>query len=106
MKRLTVLAMLLASSYAFSGVKITSFYFVGQGSPLAEICGLVEASNSNPSYVTIKVDPRGRRPGTYNTVAGADGRFCTTVVTYSGFAEANLMGEQKLVRASIHSIVK
>ena len=90
--RLLMTVMVLCSSLsAFAAsVKITSFVYVAREHNLAELCGVVEGAVS-PSFIKLKIDHLGRRPGVYNTVAGDDGRFCQAVITYRGEAEASLM---------------
>jgi len=77
-------------------VKITSFVMSGQNTPVAEICGKVTGSAAEFTVVRIVVDPKTNNPGTYNTLAGKDGAFCSVVVTYTGTAGAsvNILGKQ------------
>jgi hypothetical protein len=70
-------------------------------SPLAEICGQVEGAVSAPAFVSIKVDPSTNKAASYNTVAGADGKFCMAVITYRGRAEASVMGDAATTEAII-----
>jgi hypothetical protein len=84
---------LLASTTAWSAepsVKITSFNSESVGSRVAEICGVVSDPVTPQTVVKVIVDYKGSRPGTYNVLAGADGKFCTVVVTYRGEASASL----------------
>lgn len=98
MKMFLVGALLLGSVSSFAAsVKITSFYFINNERPLAELCGKVEGATKDHTHVKIAIDPRTNRPGTYNTIAGADGKFCMVVATWSGFAEASIPGEEAAV---------
>lgn len=93
MKNFIAFSILFSSlSLSAATVKITSFTYVNGTSANrhAELCGLVEGAETTPSYVRVVVDPRSGRPGIYNTVAGVDGKFCLSVVTYRGTAEAGL----------------
>jgi hypothetical protein len=49
----------------------------------------------------VIVDPGSRRPATYNTIAGSNGKFCIQVVTYRGTADVEIMGEKKSLRVEI-----
>lgn len=98
MKKFIAIAGVLASASAFAGsVKITSFTYATSTSkiPLAELCGVVEGGVA-PSFVEVKVDPQSPKAATYNTVAGADGKFCLAVVTYRGTADVALFGGKKV----------
>lgn len=99
MKKILGLVCLFASVSAFSAtVKITSFNYIRTGnvqSPIAELCGAVEGVTSAPTFVQVTVDQKTTRPGHYNTHAGTNGKFCMTVVTYRGTAEAELIGGEK-----------
>ncbi len=79
------------SVFAAPNVKITSFTYPAQGQVYAELCGLVEGAESSPTFVRVTVDHKSNRPGIYNAIAGKDGKFCTTVITYRGTAEAVVM---------------
>jgi len=98
MKKLLLCATLLCSFTSFAAsVKITSFNYVRTSNdayraPLAELCGRVEGATSEMTFVKVSVDPRSNRPGSYNTVAGSDGKFCLAVITYTGLAEASALG--------------
>lgn len=95
-KMFSIIALSLLSSLAFaqtstetsSGVKITSYTYINQERKVAELCGVVLNPSATPSYVQITVDYNTKRPATYNTVAGPDGKFCSVVVTYYGTAIA------------------
>lgn len=94
MKKFVLLSAFALCSSAFAAtVKVTSYTYIRSGEPTAELCGLVEGATSLPSYVRVQVDHRSARPATYNTIAGADGRFCISVITYRGTAEASVFGE-------------
>ncbi|MFP5490976.1 MAG: hypothetical protein ACLGG0_05715 [Bacteriovoracia bacterium] len=91
MKKLMIIAALALTSSAYAAtVKVTSYVYLRSGEPQAELCGLVEDAETTPSFIRVQVDHRTNRPATYNTVAGADGRFCISVVTYRGTAEVRL----------------
>jgi hypothetical protein len=76
-------------------VVITSFNLTGNNSHVGEICGQVTGAGSDYSVVRVSVDPSEKAPGIYNVLAGADGSFCTVVVTYTGQAEASVKGMGK-----------
>jgi hypothetical protein len=100
MKKILGLVCLFASVSAMAAtVKITSFNFVRTSqdmmSPLAELCGTVEGATSSPTFVQVIVDHKSSKPAHYNAIAGANGRFCTAVITYRGTAEAVLMSGEK-----------
>ncbi|MDD5208415.1 MAG: hypothetical protein PHV36_03450 [Elusimicrobiales bacterium] len=71
-------------------VAITSFVMTGQNTRVAEICGKVTGTDAEVTVVRIVVDPKTNNPGTYNTLAGKDGAFCSVVVTYTGTASASV----------------
>lgn len=100
------MALLVSSFSAMSAtVKVTSFNFVRTSndvrSPLAELCGKVEGAASSPSFIHVSVDPKSNNPASYNTLAGADGKFCIAVITYRGSADVTVMGESKAITAEI-----
>jgi hypothetical protein len=102
MKKIILLTFLLSSISALAAtVKITSYNYIGTGTRLAELCGLVENAAAAPTYVKVMVDPNTSKPATYNTFAGDDGRFCIAVISYRGTAEASLFGEATTVKAAI-----
>ena len=102
MKLITVLLFALMTASVFANtVKVTSFVLARNSETLAELCGVVEGTLTTPTYVKVAVDPYGRRPGTYNTVAGVDGKFCVVVMTYNGRAEASVFGNKKVSFASL-----
>ncbi len=84
-------------------VEIKSFLMAGTRTRAAEICGKVSGMTS--SFVTAKVlvDPKSDRPGTYNVIVGDDGKFCVTVITYTGRAEAILWGTGSTPKFQISS---
>ncbi len=105
MKTFLATSLFLASLSTFAAsVKVTSFdYIRNQGDsvhPLAELCGKVEGGTT-PSFVRVQVDPKANNPASYNTVAGADGKFCIAVITYRGSAELSLIGENASTMALI-----
>lgn len=98
MKKFLFAALMVSSLPIFAAsVKITSFYVVNNDPSYyhAELCGLVEGATTNPTFVKVLVDPRRNRPATYNTLAGADGKFCVAVVTYSRIAQVSIIGDEK-----------
>lgn len=104
MKSIVAMALLVSSVSAFSAsVKVTSFNFIRTSNdvmaPLAELCGVVEGATSSPSFVRVSVDPKSAKPASYNTVAGTDGKFCLSVITYRGTAEVSMFGEKSVVTA-------
>ena len=107
MKTLLAMALLVSSVSAFSAsVKVTSFNYVRIGSdsypnPMAELCGLVTGATKAPSFINVQVDPKSNNPASYNTLAGADGKFCIALITYRGTAEVSLIGENAKTTASI-----
>jgi hypothetical protein len=106
MKTFLALALLVSSVSAFSAtVKITSFNYIRTSndlsSPLAELCGLVEGATASPSFIRVLVDPKSKNPGSYNTLAGADGKFCTAVITFRGTADVSVMGAKESTKANI-----
>jgi hypothetical protein len=102
MKLFTAILFVLASTSVFANtVKVTSFVLARNSETLAELCGVVVGTLTAPTYVKVAVDPYGRRPGTYNTVAGVDGKFCVVVMTYNGRAEASVFGNKKVSFASL-----
>ena len=94
MKLLLILSAILAStsSFAFTPqVKITSFtYSDNTKTHVAEICGTVSEMTESPTFIKIVVDESSKQPANYNTLAGADGKFCLTVTTYAGTAIARI----------------
>jgi hypothetical protein len=88
MKFALALAFLTVFSAHASTVKITSFVYPRSGQYYAELCGQVEQAKSASTLIKVIVDPKSKNPGTYNTLAGSDGKFCLTVITYKGEAEA------------------
>lgn len=100
MKKILGLVCLFASVSAMSAtVKITSFNYIRTSqdmmSPLAELCGTVEGATSAPTFIQVVVDHKSSKPAYYNTMAGANGKFCAAVITYRGTAEAVLIGGEK-----------
>jgi hypothetical protein len=107
MKTIVAVALLaLSLSSIAATVKVTSFNYVrNQGDmnhPLAELCGRVEGATSSPTFLNVKVDPKSNNPASYNTLAGADGKFCLAVITFRGNAEVSVMGDA----ASTEALVK
>lgn len=78
------------SAESTAGVKITSYTYINQERKVAELCGVVLSPTTPATNVQVIVDYNTKRPATYNTLAGPDGKFCTVVVTYYGTAIAKL----------------
>lgn len=94
MRKLMLLALSLVSLNAFAEgptTKITSFVYINQERKVAELCGVVSNPTTTPTFIQITVDETSKRPATYNTLAGADGKFCSVVVTYYGTAVAKAL---------------
>lgn len=89
---ITLLGLSLAFNSIAAEIKITSFRYVSNGQYIAELCGIVLNPANNVNYVKVLSDPRGN-VGTYNTIAGKDGKFCLTLVSYRGEAYVNLLNE-------------
>jgi len=102
---LSLLICLFSVSAFSSSVKVTSFNQVRINetfnNPIAELCGQVESPTGPQTFITIIVDPGSRRPATYNTIAGPNGKFCLQLVTYRGTADVTIMGEKKSLRVEI-----
>lgn len=106
MKKFMALAFLVSSVSSFAAsVKVTSFNYVSTQNdihnPLAELCGLVDGATTSPVFLSIVVDPKSRRPATYNTLADANGKFCIAVITYRGQADVSLIGTNTSASALI-----
>lgn len=71
-------------------IKINSFTYISN-TRLAELCGQVINAKTSPTFIQIAVDPRGKHPVNYNTLAGKDGQFCIAVITYTGEADATFL---------------
>lgn len=94
--KLVFMALVLLSqiAQASDSVKITSFYFLQNGTnpnPAAELCGVLTAPTGKPELVKVTVDGNSKNPATYNTWAGKDGKFCLVLATYAGKADAELV---------------
>ncbi len=100
-KILGVVCLFVSVSAMAATVKITSFNYIRTSqeilSPLAELCGSVEGATAAPAFVQVVVDHKSSKPAYYNTMAGANGKFCTAVITYRGTAEAVLIGGEKAI---------
>lgn len=89
---IVALTLFVGISASAANVAVTSFSFINGKRPLAELCGQVSGMTSpGPAFISIVVDPRGK-PGTYNTFAGASGKFCITLISYTGEAELSFEG--------------
>ncbi len=102
MKKLMFLAAFAVTTSAYAAtVKVTSYVYLRSGEPQAELCGLVEGAETSPSFIRVLVDHRSSRPATYNTIAGADGRFCISVISYRGTAEVRLFNAESGTEANL-----
>jgi hypothetical protein len=96
MKILFAALMAFSTAVSAAEVKITSFVFIkGHGAnaewlPLAEICGQAEPATGKPEMIKIVSDPKSKNPAHYFAWAGKEGKFCTTIITYSGLADASI----------------
>lgn len=72
-------------------VDISSFVYAGSRTRAAELCGKVTGPINSMLTVRVVVDDKTDRPGVYNVLVGKDGKFCTTVVTYTGTAAASVL---------------
>ena len=79
------------SATASASITVKSFQYIDGKKPHAELCGFVNAVTTTPTLIRMVVDPRGK-PGVYNTVAGTDGNFCLTLISYTGEAELSVFG--------------
>jgi hypothetical protein len=104
---IAIIRALFVSAASFAAtVKVTSFNYVLSGAsspfnPLAELCGVVEGSTSSPTFVHALIDVRSKNPGSYNTVADRDGKFCLAVITYRGTADVTVLDEEGVTNAFI-----
>lgn len=91
-KLMMIMALALLSSTAMAAdVKITSFNYVNTERRVAELCGTVTGAETPTTFVQVTVDERSKRPATYNTMAGPNGKFCTVVITFYGTATAEAL---------------
>lgn len=99
-----ILSFFTVSALAAS-VKVTSFNYIRVNNdinhPLAELCGTVEGTTSHPTFIKVLVDPKSKDPASYNTLAGEDGKFCLSVITYRGNAELSVIGANGTVEAIV-----
>ena len=89
----SILIALTGTTAIASGIKVTSFQFLQNGSHLsaaAEICGELEVLTAIPAMIKIVSDPSSKKPATYYAWTGKDGKFCSVIATYTGKAEADL----------------
>jgi hypothetical protein len=106
MKKFLMTACCLISFGAMAAsVKVGSFNYIrtaqNYNSPLAELCGSVQGATSVPSFIRVHVDHNTNNSAIYNTLAGQDGKFCVSVITYRGRAEVSLIGENSTVEAQV-----
>ena len=93
MRNLLVISAMSLMSFAAlaeTTVQITSYIYTNQERKVAELCGVVKEATTTPTYVQVIVDYNSKRPATYNTLAGADGKFCTVVISHYGTAQASV----------------
>lgn len=86
---ITALSLMSFAAMAETSVTITSYIYTNQERKVAELCGVVKDSPTPVTNVQVVVDYNSKRPATYNTIAGADGKFCTVVISYYGTAKAS-----------------
>jgi hypothetical protein len=103
LRYLFFLALIFSAQVFAAEVKVTSFSYVEIGpnsnNPVAELCGEVIGVTNAPTFIRVLVDAGARRPGTYNTLAGEDGKFCLTLVTYRGRADLSIIGGNQITQA-------
>lgn len=90
-----ILGFVFSTSLALAAapkVEVTSFVYPEAQSRFAELCGKVTDAVTSPVFLRVVVDYKGKRPGVYNVLVGTDGKFCTTVVSYSGLASVDFWG--------------
>ena len=96
MKKIAVsifLSSALSSAAFAADVKITSFRMLGESTRInraAELCGELTQPTGKPEMVRIVSDPQSKTPGKYYVWAGADGKFCSVIATYTNEANADL----------------
>lgn len=88
---MTLVLGLLSTTAMAATVKITSYVYVNKERRVAEICGVVSESETPTTFIQIIVDDKSKRPATYNTLAGPNGKFCTLVNTFHGTAIAEVI---------------
>ena len=91
---MSVLSLLIITGQtiaAESTVKITSFKYAANQTRTSELCGKVENMISDVEMVRVIVDPKAKSPGIYNVIVGKEKTFCVSVVTWTGFAEVEMM---------------
>lgn len=90
-----VLSLLSQNSFADNNynVQITSFRSAGQNTSAAEICAVI-SGQVMPYQLNVRVvsDPQTNRSGIYNTFVDQSGRFCLSIVTYTGYAQIGVWG--------------
>ena len=93
---LSVLQIVSITAFAVDPeVKISSYLYAGSRTNAAEVCGKVTGLTEEWAMVQVTVDPKSKKPGTYQTVVRKDGAFCMTVVTYDGKADAQVWSPAK-----------
>lgn len=102
MKFLLAFASLFASGSVFAAtVNVDSFYFLHTNSSLAELCGTVKDSTAASTLVRVAVDPRTKNKAVYTATAGADGKFCLVLASFSGEAAVSIDGSSASVNARV-----
>lgn len=92
LKAFALITVISTSSFA-AEVKITSFRYTGQKTWTAELCGKVIREVPKMDAILITVDPRSNGAGKYIAWSAPTGEFCTTVTSYRGEANAELVDE-------------
>ncbi len=85
-------------------VKITSFNYTGSNTQVAEICGELQTVDNQIKIVEVTSDPNWKRPGFYSTIVSESGKFCLTIFTLTGNAEARLRGSNQLYKANVAAL--
>lgn len=90
-----VLGFLSFNSFADNNynVQITSFRPAGQNTYAAEVCAVISGPVM-PAQLNIKVvsDPQTNRSAFYNTFVDQSGRFCLSIMTYTGYVQVSVWG--------------
>lgn len=106
------LFLLANGAYADSNtIEITSFQSSSrpayQYTYSAEVCGKVtyaDPAGHQHMHLRVSTDYNSRNPSHYNTMVGADGKFCLAVVTYNGTVEVReLDGEGTPISATLQA---
>lgn len=108
LKTFGIAAVLLVGSVAMADgvqVKITSFTMDNpQTSKMGEVCGSVTGLAAVPAgmlvRVTVTTDPN-YNPGSYTTLLDQNGNFCTSILTWTGTAQATVWGSTPAVTSEV-----